>query len=66
MRIAMMTLLTGLLAAPLLGGCGDRTVKESQTTSTNPITGTTTTEDQTTHQRSDGSTYTDTQTHKSD
>jgi hypothetical protein len=65
MRYAMTTLLLAALATPLLGGCGDKKVEESQSQSTNPLTGTTTTKDQTTYQRSDGSTYTDTQEHKS-
>lgn len=64
MRYAMLTMLSAALLSPVLGGC-DHQVAHSQSTSTNPITGTTTTKDQTTYQRSDGSTYTNSSEHSS-
>ena len=59
MRYAMLTVLGLALASPVLVGC-DKEVSHSDSTSTNPLTGNQTTKDQTTYQRSDGTTYTDT------
>ena len=66
MRYVTIAVLAGALGTPLLGGCGDKEVRTEQSKSTNPLTGTVTHTDTTTYQRSDGSTYTDTQMHKSD
>jgi hypothetical protein len=57
MRYAIVSLLGLALSAPIMIGC-DREVQHSEKTSENPITGTQTTKDQTTYQRPDGSTYT--------
>ncbi len=65
MKHVTIAVLSLVFTLPLLAGCGDSTVEHRETKSTNPITGTRTTEEQTVHQRSDGSTYTDTQTHTS-
>jgi hypothetical protein len=58
MRFAMLTVLGLALASPVMVGC-DKEVSHSEKTTDNPITGNETTKDQTTYQRSDGSTYTD-------
>jgi hypothetical protein len=65
MRYVMTTVLAAILAAPMLGGCGDKAIKTEDSQPKNPITGTVTNEKQTTYQRSDGSTYSQTQTQKS-
>ena len=57
MRYALLTVLGLALASPVMVGC-DKEVSHEEKTSENPITGTQTTKDQTTYQRSDGSTYT--------
>ena len=54
----------GAVGQRTLGGVGglvgcDQPVSHNESKSTNPITGTTTTKDQTTYQKPDGSTYTD-------
>jgi hypothetical protein len=59
MRYVMLTILGLALASPVMVGC-DKEVSHSEKTSENPLTGNQTTKDQTTYQRSDGSTYTNT------
>ncbi len=56
MRIAMIAVLSAALVAPLIVGC-DKQVDSSKTTTTNPLTGNTTTTNKDTMQRPDGSTY---------
>jgi hypothetical protein len=58
MRFAMISVLSAALVSPLMVGCGDKEVAHSQDTSTNPLTGNTTTTDKTTYQRDNGTTYT--------
>ncbi len=58
MRYAMLTVLGLAMVSPVMVGCGDKEVSHKETQSTNPLTGNTTTKDQTTYQKSDGSTYT--------
>ncbi len=57
MRYAMLTVLSLALISPIMVGC-DHPVSSSEKTSVNPITGNQTTKDQTTYQRPDGTTYT--------
>ena len=57
MRFAMLTVLGLAMVSPVMVGC-DREVSHEEKTSQNPITGNVTTKDQTTYQKSDGSTYT--------
>jgi hypothetical protein len=57
MRYAILSVLSLAMVSPIMVGC-DKEVSHSDKTSENPITGTQTTKDQTTYQRSDGSTYT--------
>ncbi len=58
MRSAIIAVLAAALVSPVLVGCGDTEVAHKESQSTNPLTGTQTTKDQTTMQRPDGSTYT--------
>lgn len=58
MRYAMLAVLGLALASPVMVGC-DKEVSHSEKTSENPLTGNETNKSQTTYQRSDGSTYTD-------
>ena len=58
MKLAMITVLSAALFAPMLTGCGDKEVSSEKKESTNPLTGNTTTTEKTTMQRSDGTTYT--------
>lgn len=60
MRYALITVLTAALVSPLFVGCADKEVSHQDSTSTNPLTGNQTTKDQTTYQRPDGTTYTNT------
>lgn len=62
MRYIACVVLSAALLSPVLGGC-DHEVSHSEKTSTNPLTGTQTTKEQTTYQRSDGSTYTNESSH---
>ena len=64
MRGVLCTLLSLSLAGAGLMGC-DREVAHSEKTSTNPITGTQTTSEQTTYQRPNGSTYTNSSSNSS-
>ena len=57
MRYAILTVLCATLMSPVIVGC-DKEVSHTESSTKNPVTGTTTTKDQTTYQRSDGSTYT--------
>jgi hypothetical protein len=59
MRHALVIVVTTALISPLLAGC-DHQVSHTEKTSTNPLTGTQTTKEETTYQRPDGSTYTNT------
>jgi hypothetical protein len=56
MRYAILTVLSAAMISPVVG-C-DKEVSHSESQTQNPVTGTTTTKDQTTYQRPDGSTYT--------
>jgi hypothetical protein len=58
MRHALVIVVTTALISPL-AGC-DHQVSHTEKTSTNPLTGTQTTKEETTYQRPDGSTYTNT------
>jgi hypothetical protein len=57
MRYTVITVLALALTSPVMVGC-DKEVSHSEQTTQNPITGTETKKEQTTYQRSDGSTYT--------
>ena len=65
MRYLTVSILSLALASPIMVGC-DKQVSHTESQSTNPLTGTTTTKEQNTYQRSDGSTYTTTDKHTID